>query len=82
MNAARTHLSRFLAAARRGAPAAAQSKGKAKPSAPAKPAAAGPAKATPANAKLVTVQDRRTDGSFPRCTLGIELPDTPAVDAK
>ncbi len=82
MNAARTHLSMFLAAALLGAPAAAQSKGKAKPSAPAKPAAAGPAKATPANAKLVTVQDRRTDGSFPRCTLGIELPDTPAVDAK
>jgi hypothetical protein len=76
VNASRTHLPLLLAAALLAAPAAAQSKGKAKPP------AAGPAKATPANAKLVTVQDRRTDGSFPRCTLGIELPDVPAVDAK
>ncbi len=65
------------------APAAAQSKGKPK-STPAggKPAAAAAAKATPANATRAALQDRRTTGSFARCTLGIELPDIPAVEAK
>lgn len=82
MNVPRGSLSLLLAATLLGAPAAAQSKGRAKPKAPARAAAAAPAKPTPANAKLLTVQDRRTDGSFPRCTLGIELPDVPAVDAK
>lgn len=43
----------------------------------AKPAAAAP-KSTPARAKVATVQDRRSSGSFARCTVGIELPDYPA----
>ncbi len=41
-----------------------------------------PSPATPANAKLAQLQDRRSTGSFPRCTLGIELPDIPAFEAK
>ncbi len=67
-----------------GFPAAAQSKAKSKPkpAAPGKIATPTPAKATPVNATLKTVQDRRSEGHFPRCTLGIELPDIPAVDAK
>jgi len=81
VRAARIPFPFLLAALLAAAPVAAQPKGKAKPAA-GKPAAAAPVKATPANTKLVTVQDRRTNGSFPRCTLGIELPDIPAVDAK
>jgi hypothetical protein len=82
VNAARTTLPLLLAAALVAAPAAAQSKAKPKPAGPGKPGVAVPAKATPANATLKTVQDRRSSGSFARCTLGIELPDIPAVEAK
>lgn len=77
MNAARKSLPLLLAAALAAVPAAAQSKPKPGPARPAAPAAA-----TPANTKLTSVQDRRSSGSFPRCTLGIELPDIPADDAK
>lgn len=85
MNATTRTLPLLLAAVLIAAPAAAQAKArsKAKPKAAAeKPAAAAPAKATPANAKLAQFQDRRSNGHFPRCTLGIELPDVPAFDAK
>ncbi len=80
MNASRTVLPLLLAAAVATLPAAAQSKGKG--AAPAKPAAAKPAPAAPANAKLVSVQDRRTSGSFAACRLGVELPDFPAHEVK
>lgn len=50
---------------------------KAKPAAPGSPAAA-----SPANAKVVSVQDRRTSGSFAACRLGVELPDFPASEVK
>lgn len=76
MSADRSFLPLLLAAALVAAPSAAQSKKKGKPAA-GKPAAAAP-KLTPANAKMVTLQDRRSDGHFPRCTVGIELPDYPA----
>jgi hypothetical protein len=76
VNAARAPLTLLLSAALLAVPAAAQSKGKAKPAA-AKAAASAP-KATPANAKMGVLQDRRSEGHFPRCTLGIELPDYPA----
>ena len=84
MNAARNPLPLLFALALVAAPAAAQSKAKSKPkpAAAAKTATPVPAKATPANAMLKTVQDRRSDGHFARCTLGIELPDIPAVEAK
>jgi hypothetical protein len=84
VNAARNLLPLLLVMPLVGAPAAAQSKAKAKtkPAAAAKAAAPAPAKATPANALLKTVQDRRSDGHFPRCTLGIELPDFPAHEAR
>ena len=81
MRAARASLSLLLATLLASAPAAAQTKGKARP-AGAKPTAAAPAKATPANVKLAQLQDRRSAGHFPRCTLGIELPDIPAFEAK
>ncbi len=82
MRAPRTPFPLLLAAALLAAPAAAQSKGKPKPKA--KPVATKPAppKATPANAKITALQDRRTNGHFARFTLGMELPDIPAVDAK
>ena len=84
MNATRDFLSLLLVMALVGAPAAAQSKAnpKPKPAAAAKAASTAPAKATPANATLKTVQDRRSEGHFPRCTLGIELPDIPAYEAR
>jgi len=69
VNAPRTAIPLLLAALLASPPAPAQTKGKAKgPS-------AAPSKATPANAKWVSVKDRRTAGSFPSCTLGIELAD-------
>ncbi|MBK8597697.1 MAG: hypothetical protein IPN83_19370 [Holophagales bacterium] len=77
MNAASQSLPLLLVAALAALPAAAQSKAKPGPA-----RAAAPAAATPANTKLTSVQDRRSSGSFPRCTLGIELPDIPAADAK
>ena len=81
MNASRT-LSLLLAAALLLAPPAeAQAKGRSKAAA-AKPAAPAPPKATPANARIAQLQDRRSSGHFARCTLGIELPDIPAVEAK
>jgi hypothetical protein len=80
VNAVRTSLNLLLSAALLAVPAAAQSKGKAK-AAPQAKAQAAP-KATPANAKMTTVQDRRSAGHFPRCTLGIELPDLPAHEVK
>ncbi len=84
MNANRNPLPLLLVMALVAAPAAAQSKSKPKPkaSAAAKTATPAPAKATPANATLKTVQDRRSEGHFPRCTLGIELPDIPACEAR
>ena len=82
MNAARNPLPLLLVMALAAAPAAAQSKAKPKPAAAAKTSAPAPAKATPANATLKTVQDRRSEGHFPRCTLGIELPDIPAHEAR
>jgi hypothetical protein len=84
VNATRNSLPLLFLIALVAAPAAAQSKAKSKskPAAPAKTATPAPAKATPANATLKTVQDRRSDGHFARCTLGIELPDIPAVEAK
>ena len=85
MNSATRTLPLLLAAVLFTAPAVSQGKAKAKPKpkpAAAKVAAAAPAKATPANAKLAQLQDRRSTGHFPRCTLGIELPDVPAFDAK
>ena len=81
MNASRT-LSLLLAAPLLIAPPAeAQAKGRSKAAA-AKPAAPAPPKATPANARIAQLQDRRSSGHFARCTLGIELPDIPAVEAK
>ena len=77
MNAASQSLPLLLVAALAAHPAAAQSKAKPGPA-----RSAAPAAATPANTKLTSVQDRRSSGSFPRCTLGIELPDIPAADAK
>jgi len=77
----RASLPLLLAAVLVAVPAASQTKVKAKP-ASGKPAAAAPAKATPANVKLAQLQDRRSNGHFARCTLGIELPDVPAFDAK
>lgn len=82
MNATRNPLPLLLVMALVAAPAVAQSKAKPKPAAAAKAAAPAPAKATPANATLKTVQDRRSEGHFPRCTLGIELPDIPAHEAR
>lgn|GEM_PF-995969 len=82
MNATRNSLPLLLVMALVAAPAAAQSKVKSKPKPAAKTEAPAPAKATPANATLKTVQDRRTEGHFPRCTLGIELPDIPAHEAR
>lgn len=80
MSAPRTVLPLLLAAAVATLPSAAQTKGKA--AAPPKPAAAKPAPASPANAKVVSVQDRRTSGSFAACRLGVELPDFPAHEVK
>ena len=82
MSAPSRFVSLLIAAALLAAPAAAQSKGKPKPKA--KPVATKPAppKATPANATITALQDRRSNGSFARFTLGMELPDIPAVDAK
>ncbi len=74
MNATHVSLALVLGAALAAAPAEAQPKKK-KPAAT-KPAAAP--KTTPANARMTALQDRRSDGHFPRCTLGIELPDYPA----
>ncbi|MHB1044992.1 MAG: hypothetical protein ACYC4P_03185 [Thermoanaerobaculia bacterium] len=74
MNATHVSLALVLGAALAAAPAEAQSKKK-------KPAATKTAvapKTTPANARMTALQDRRSDGHFPRCTLGIELPDYPA----
>ena len=82
MNVTRDSLPLLVLIALVAAPAAAQSKPKPKPAGPGEPAVAAPVKATPANATLATVQDRRSDGHFARCTLGIELPDIPAVEAK
>lgn len=86
MNAIRRYLPLplLLVTALVGLPAAAQSRSKAKPRTPAaaKTVTPAPAKATPANATLKTVQDRRSEGHFPRFTLGIELPDIPAFEAK
>jgi hypothetical protein len=81
MNASRATLLLLLGVALTASPAASQSKGKAKPGR-AKAAAPAPAKATPANTKIAQLQDRRSSGHFARCTLGIELPDIPAVEAK
>ena len=78
MNAPRAALTLLLASGLVAVPAAAQAKAKGK----AKPAVAAPAKPAPANAKLAQLQDRRSSGHFARCTLGIELPDIPAVEAK
>ncbi len=72
----------LLVTALHGFPAAGQSKAKSKSATPARNATPAPAKATPVNATLKSVQDRRSAGHFPRCTLGIELPDLPAVDVK
>lgn len=81
MNASRT-LSLLLAAPLLLAPPAeAQAKGRSKAAA-AKPAAPAAPKTTPANARIAQLQDRRSSGHFARCTLGIELPDIPAVEAK
>ena len=74
MNATHVSLALVLGALLAASPAAAQSKKK-KPAA-AKPAAAP--KVTPANARMTALQDRRSEGHFPRCTLGMELPDYPA----
>jgi hypothetical protein len=74
VNATHVSLALVLGAALAAAPAEAQPKKK-KPAAT-KPAAAP--KTTPANARMTALQDRRSDGHFPRCTLGIELPDYPA----
>lgn len=74
MNATHLSLALLLGAALAASPAEAQSKKK-KPAAT-KPAAAP--KTTPANARMTSLQDRRSEGHFPRCTLGIELPDYPA----
>lgn len=84
MNATRNPLALILVMALVAAPAAAQSKPKpkTKTAAAAKTVTPTPAKATPANATLKTVQDRRSEGHFPRCTLGIELPDIPAWEAR
>ena len=82
MNATRNPLPLLLVMTLVAAPAVAQSKAKPKPAAAAKTSAPAPAKATPANATLKTVQDRRSEGHFPRCTLGIELPDIPAHEAR
>ncbi len=84
MKVARNPLPLLVVMALVAAPAAAQSKARSKPkvAAAAKTATPAPANATPANTKLTSVEDRRSSGSFPRCTLGIELPDIPAVDAK
>ncbi len=73
MNATHVSLALLLGAALAASPAEAQSK---KKSAVTKPAAAP--KVTPANARMTALQDRRSDGHFPRCTLGMELPDYPA----
>lgn len=73
MNATHISLALLLGAALAASPAEAQSKKK--------PAATKPAatpKTTPANARMTSLQDRRSEGHFPRCTLGIELPDFPA----
>ena len=75
MNATHVSLALLLGAALAASPAVAQSKSKKKAPA-AKPTAAP--KITPANARMTALQDRRSDGHFPRCTLGIELPDYPA----
>ncbi len=80
MNAVRTSLHLLLSAALLAVPAAAQTKGKAKAAPQAKAPAAQ--KATPANARMTTLQDRRSAGHFPRCTLGIELLDLPAHEVK
>ena len=84
MNATRSFLPVLILVALVAAPAASQSttKSKPKPAAARKAATPAPAKATPANATLKTVQDRRSEGHFPRCTLGIELPDIPAYEAR
>ena len=84
MKVTRNPLPLLLVMALVAAPAAAQSKAKpkTKPATAAKTATPAPAKATPANATLKTVQDRRSEGHFPRFTLGIELPDIPAFEAK
>ena len=71
MNASHVPLALLLGALLTAPPAVAQSKSKRKPAAT-KPAAA------PANARMTSLQDRRSEGHFPRCTLGIELPDYPA----
>ena len=76
MNAMHVSLALVLGAALTASPAAAQSKSKSKKATAAKPAAAP--KITPANARMTSLQDRRSEGHFPRCTLGIELPDYPA----
>jgi hypothetical protein len=78
----RSYTPLLLAVALVSAPVAAQSKGKAKPAAPGKTSTPAPAKAAPANTRLAQLQDRRSTGHFARCTLGVELPDIPAVDAK
>ena len=82
MSALRTSVPVLLAVALLAPPALAQSKGKpkAKPKAAAtKPA---PPPASPANATITALQDRRSSGHFARFTLGMELPDVPAVEAK
>lgn len=79
MNVPRALLPLLLVLALAASPAAAREQAKPKPG---KAAPAAPSKTTPANTKLTTVQDRRSSGSFARCTLGIELPDIPAVEAK
>jgi hypothetical protein len=78
VNAPRAALTLLLSSGLVAVPAAAQGKAKGKP----KTAVAAPAKPAPANAKLAQLQDRRSSGHFARCTLGIELPDIPAVEAK
>ena len=80
MSALRSPLLILLAACLAALPAAAQTKGKGP--APSKPAAAKPSPPAPANAKVVSVQDRRTAGSFATCRLGVELPDFPAHEVK
>lgn len=80
MNATRTAIPLLLAALIAAPLAPAQTKGKAAPAAKAPSAKTAAAKASPANAKWISVQDRRSAGHFPRCTLGVELPDYPAFE--
>ncbi|MFN7987663.1 MAG: hypothetical protein U0529_09335 [Thermoanaerobaculia bacterium] len=83
MSALRTSATLLLGAALLAGPSAAQTKRKPK-AAPGKTPAAKEIvpPATPANATITALQDRRSSGSFARFTLGMELPDVPAPEAK